>query len=99
MVVKEAKSFFQRFIGLMGKKEMNSEGLLFRNCAAVHTCFMKFTICIVFLDENDKVLDYQTLPPWKVSKIVEGTKHILETQWQEEKAKEIVGQVIQMEVC
>lgn len=77
---------------------MDHEGLLLRNCAQVHTCFMKFEICILFLNEKDEVLDHQRLQPWGVSKRVRGTKHILETIWNTEQAKGMAGKSIEMEV-
>lgn len=48
-----ADTFGQRMIGLMGKKELDDNaGLLLKPCSSVHTCFMKFPLDLVFLDNN-----------------------------------------------
>jgi len=53
----EAKSFWQRLIGLMFKKGMGIEdALIFYNAPSIHTFFMRFPIDIIFLDKNTKVL-------------------------------------------
>jgi len=51
----EAKTFKQRLIGLMFKKNFNY-GLLFKNCNSIHTFFMKENIDVVMTDKNNKVL-------------------------------------------
>lgn len=51
----EAKTFKQRLLGLMFKKNIDY-GLLFRNCNSIHTFFMKENIDVVMTDKNNKVL-------------------------------------------
>lgn len=53
--VYEAKTFKQRFFGLMFKKNINY-CLLFKKCNSIHTFFMKEKIDIVMTDKNNKVL-------------------------------------------
>lgn len=53
--VYEAKTFKQRLLGLMFKKNINY-CLLFKNCNSIHTFFMKENIDVVMTDKNNKVL-------------------------------------------
>lgn len=53
--VYEAKTFKQRFFGLMFKKNINY-CLLFKKCNSIHTFFMKEKIDVVMTDKNNKVL-------------------------------------------
>ena len=55
MEIKEAKSFKDRLIGLMFKKNINY-GLIFNNCRAIHTFFMRETIDVIITDKDNKVL-------------------------------------------
>ncbi|WP_350343104.1 DUF192 domain-containing protein [Proteinivorax tanatarense] len=78
--LKIADSFWSRLKGLMFKKKISlNEGMFFPNCGRVHTCFMKFDLCVIYLDKYLNVIGYQVLKPWKISKRIKGTKHILET--------------------
>ncbi len=51
----EAISFKDRFIGLMGKKNIDY-CLVFPKCNSIHTFFMKEEIDVVMTDKNLKVL-------------------------------------------
>lgn len=65
---KMADTFLSRLIGLLGRSElMPGESLLIKPCYSVHTFGMRFTIDVVFLDREGKVLKKVTLPPWKVA--------------------------------
>ncbi len=78
--IKHADSFFKRFIGLMGKKQLGQgEGLLL-NCSSIHCFFMKIPIDAVYISKTMTVLGTQTLQPWQVGKIFAGTKYVLELQ-------------------
>lgn len=73
-----ADTFWKRLKGLLGKKRLEKgEGLLL-NCSSVHCFFMKFTIDAVYLSADMKVLDKETLAPWRVGRFVPGTKYVLE---------------------
>jgi uncharacterized membrane protein (UPF0127 family) len=51
--LKEAVGFFQRFVGLMGKRRLEkNEGLWMARCRAIHTFWMKFPLDVVFLDKD-----------------------------------------------
>lgn len=76
--VKLADNFFERFIGLMGKKNIDSKGLLLINCSAIHTFFMKITIAAVYINKDYEVVEIESIKPWRFGKILKGTKHVLE---------------------
>jgi uncharacterized membrane protein (UPF0127 family) len=76
--IKEAKSFKDRLLGLMFKKNIN-EGLLFNNCKSIHTFFMKEEIDIICTDENDNIIKtYKEVKPNKIIIAPKGTKRIYE---------------------
>ena len=57
-----ASSFLKRLFGLMGKKEIDY-GMLFPKCNSIHTFFMKESIDVIGLDENNEVIyKYENLP-------------------------------------
>lgn len=53
--IKKYQNFFQKAIGLMGKKEIK-EGIVLVHCNSIHTFFMKEAIDVVMTDKNYKVL-------------------------------------------
>lgn len=76
--IKEAKSFKDRFLGLMFKKNI-TYGLLFKNCKSIHTFFMKEEIDVVATDKNDNIIKtYKNVKPWKILFAPKGTKKIYE---------------------
>lgn len=77
--IKIANNFITRFLGLMGKSKLdNGEGLLLLKCSAIHTCFMRFPIDVVYLNSQFQVLGCETIKPWKLGSIVKGSCNILE---------------------
>lgn len=79
--IKYADNYFKRLIGLMFKKDIDY-GLLFilKYGSGVHTCFMRFTIDVYFMDESKMIFDKVTLKPWKYYKPIKKAKYILETK-------------------
>jgi len=74
-----ADNFLTRFQGLMGKRKLdNGEGLLLLKCSAIHTCFMRFSIDVVYLDSCFQVLGCETVKPWKMGSFIKGSCNILE---------------------
>lgn len=65
-----ASNFYKRLIGLMFKNKIKP--LLFiqktskRQFSSIHTFFMKKTIDILYISKDNKILEYVTLPPWKM---------------------------------
>ena len=76
-----ANTFFKRFIGLMGKKDIDY-AILFYNLkgSSVHTHFMKFDIDVYFLDKNKVIFEKACLKPWKFYKPKKRAYYILETK-------------------
>lgn len=74
-----AADFGSRLKGLMFRKALGKEeGLLLCGCSAVHCCFMRFPIDVVYLDSEMKVIGKETVKPWRVGSIFKGTKNVLE---------------------
>lgn len=62
-----ARGFFARLRGLMFKKDLPcGEALLIPRCSAVHTCFMRFPLDLVFLDSGGRpVKTVRNAKPWR----------------------------------
>ena len=63
-----ASTFWQRFMGLMGRSPLPpGEGLLIPRCSSIHTCFMRFAIDATFLDGDDNVVKVvRNIRPWRL---------------------------------
>lgn len=76
-----ADNFFTRFRGLMLRKALApDEGLLLKNCSAIHCCFMRFPIDVVYLNGDMQVVAVETVKPWRLGGIHPGAKHVLELE-------------------
>ena len=74
-----ANSFFSRFRGLMLRKTLApGEGMLLKNCSAIHCCFMRFPIDVLYLDNEMRVVGKETVTPWHLGSVFPGAKHVLE---------------------
>ncbi|MFZ5352195.1 MAG: DUF192 domain-containing protein [Bacillota bacterium] len=75
-----ADSFFKRFKGLMGRKNMaKSEGLMLMSCNSIHTFFMRFPIDVVFLDMDYVVISIkECIKPWRLVNIVKKAYIVVE---------------------
>ena len=64
--IKIADSFFTRLAGLMFQKKLpQATGLLLDPCNSVHMCFMRFSIDVIYLDKDYKILKVvKNLRPW-----------------------------------
>lgn len=79
LVVETADTFLTRFNGLMGRRGLApAHALLLEGCSSVHMFFMKFSLDIVYLDRDFRVLYLETLKPWQVGSLVRGCAHVLE---------------------
>lgn len=78
--LKLANTFITRFKGLMGSNVLSKdEGLLITPCQQVHTHFMAYPLDLVFIDQEDKVIEILTnIKPWRFSKYIKKSKAILE---------------------
>lgn len=77
---KPARSFWQRFKGLIGKKELlPDEGLVIQPCASVHTFFMSFPIDLVFYDQSNRVVAvYEKLAPFRITPFYKTASGVVE---------------------
>src|SRR3712207_6515464 len=68
-----------RLKGLLGRSELRpGEGLLLRPASAIHTCFMRFPIDVVFLDREWRVVRVADgIAPWRAASS-RGAKAVLE---------------------
>ena len=52
-----ARGFWPRLVGLLGRAHLApGEALLLEPCNSVHTAFMRFTIDVLYVDRDDRVV-------------------------------------------
>lgn len=75
-----ANTFFSRFWGLMGKKNLDlASGILFPNCNSIHTFFMKFPIDVILLSREGRVVEIrEAVNPWGLLLPVKQASHVIE---------------------
>jgi uncharacterized membrane protein (UPF0127 family) len=66
-----ADSAFSRLKGLLGKKRLeNNHALILKPCNSIHTFFMAFSIDVLFIDKQNKVIEaLSCIAPFRMSKI------------------------------
>lgn len=66
-----AKNFSSRLKGLMFSPPLKDQNCLWiSKCKSIHTCFMKFSLDVVFVDKKLKVIKIiKNLKPWKLTGI------------------------------
>jgi len=64
----EAKTFFQRSRGLLGRKDLNQGSVMWiHSCNSIHTWFMQFSIDVVFVDSDLNVTStHREVKPWRL---------------------------------
>ena len=64
-----ADTFWRRLSGLMFRKSLpEGKGLIFYNANSIHTCFMRFSLDIVFLDKDGRVVRIKReMKPWRAT--------------------------------
>ena len=75
-----ADNLFTRMKGLLGKKELpKGEALWIKPCFSVHTCFMKFSIDVIFLDRKNLVIaTIKDLKPHRLTRLYPHSFSVLE---------------------
>lgn len=69
-----ANSFRTRFLGLMfsasvQRRAQGAQGLLITRCSSVHTCFMRYPIDVIYLDDAGTVVGHTDhLKPWRIDR-------------------------------
>lgn len=77
--VRLAEGPWQRFLGLMGTRELPSgSGMLFPNTNAVHGFFMRYPIRLAYLDKSGTILRIAVLKPWHIGPVVRKARFVLE---------------------
>lgn len=78
--VELANTSLTRMFGLLGHKRLDAgEGLWIKPSSGVHTFFMRFTIDVIGLDANLKVIKlWHSLPPWRVTSVSMKLKSVVE---------------------
>ena len=73
-------TFWRRLRGFIGRPEpRQGDGILLNPCSAIHTCWMTFSLDVLFLDERGKVLELvRSIHPWRFSRRVSGARYALE---------------------
>jgi uncharacterized membrane protein (UPF0127 family) len=66
-----AQTPLRRLKGLIGRRSLErGEGLLVRPSAAIHSCFMRFPIDVVFVDRRARVVGVvEQLAPWRAARV------------------------------
>ncbi|OPX89560.1 MAG: hypothetical protein A4E53_01483 [Pelotomaculum sp. PtaB.Bin104] len=98
--VEVANTFFARTKGLMGRKSLKAgTAMVIYPCFSIHTCFMRFSIDVVFLDKDGFVLRIiKNMKPYRVSPFVKGSYYVVEMLGGELPEEIKVGQKIELEV-
>ena len=75
-----ASTFWQRFKGLQLRRPLPVDtGLLITPCSSLHTCFMRFSIDVVMLDEQLNVLGVRkNVKPWRMVLCAKQTTSVIE---------------------
>lgn len=75
-----ANSFISRLVGLLSRRQLpDSEALLLVPCASIHTIGMRFTIDVLFLNRENRVLGYSdNVLPNRFRFAPKGTEKVLE---------------------
>jgi uncharacterized protein len=75
-----AATFFTRMKGLLGRKGLESgQAMVIKSCASVHTFFMQFTIDVVFVDKNNRVVKtISNLGPWRFTPFYPAASYCIE---------------------
>ena len=68
-----------RMVGLLGRSALHEgQGMRFEPGGAIHTMFMRFSIDVIFLDRDDRVLKLvHSLRPWRFAR-AGGTRALVE---------------------
>lgn len=75
-----ARTFYERFWGWMGRKIIGEEeALVLIPCRAIHTCFLKFPLDVLFVASDGQVLLTLTgLRPFRFSPYVRHAQLVVE---------------------
>ena len=94
-----ANSLFKRILGLMFKKNINkNESLLIEPCNSIHTCFMNFSIDVLFISKKNEVVHViENMHPWRFSAIHFRSKKVVEFPAGTLKGMVILGDILEFQ--
>lgn len=75
-----AESFWARFVGLQGRRELPvGSGLVLLPTSSIHTFFMRLPIDAIFVAEDGRVVRVgRRLRPWRIGPIASGALYCIE---------------------
>lgn len=74
-----ADTFFSRLIGLMFLQQKDQHALLLKGAPSIHTCFMFFSLDVLFLDSQKKIIKiFRSVNPWKMTGFYFKSAYVLE---------------------
>ena len=75
-----ATNIFSRMLGLMFSEKLpECDGFLISPCNSIHTFFMRYSLDILFLDKNFKIVKIiYGLSPWRMTWVYFKSSHVLE---------------------
>lgn len=81
LALRLANTFFSRFRGLMFQASLPSDhALLITECSSVHSCFMRFPIDVIYLNQAGIIVQCTPhLKPWR-SRFCMAAAHVLELE-------------------
>lgn len=75
----KAETFSDRLTGMIGKDFSKFDGMLFDRCNAIHSCFMRIPLDVIFLSGDKKVLKtVRDFPPWKLFLACKNSYYVIE---------------------
>lgn len=94
-----ASSFWTRFRGLMGRRELaDGGGLVLQPGGSIHMWFMRMPLDVIHVDERDRVTHVlRGIKPWRLGPLFVGGKRAIELPAGAAGATQ-VGDEIQVEV-
>lgn len=71
--------FFERLVGLMFKKDLSYDALVFKNCASIHSFFCIVIFNVLFIGKDGKILShFAKISKNKILPPVFGAKYTIE---------------------
>ncbi|MCU0666755.1 MAG: DUF192 domain-containing protein [Candidatus Omnitrophica bacterium] len=75
-----ADSLFSRMKGLLGKESLSyGQALILQPCNSVHTFFMKFSLDLIFVNKENRIIKIiANLKPWRLSGVYLQAAYVIE---------------------
>ena len=75
-----ARNIFSRMLGLMFSVDLpDCDGFLISPCNSIHTFFMRYSLDVLFLDNDFKIVKaIYGLSPWRMTWVYFKSRHVLE---------------------